>query len=760
MLIRRLRPWRPLVLVSVSNSCPPRILPRALPRAPVCTKRFSHDERHVKVSQASVLFQSSRHATPDNLIASIEPISPCSSIEGIEDSYEQAILLFTPTFAQALAYDPQFLSKVVNRLFKKLPDFYQHGPDAKVLHVAVAVVDRLPMPSRLPNGRRRPILSLTDHTRLVTDHGSEGLSYIVSAVPELGVISDTPALAPPNLDEIKTLSVFIGSAQGSWVLGMQGSETSTLPVDTQDSEAVKSHNVEVQIPLASTVFQAGQPNILSLSSWAWGQADGRYLLNQKSAESPSHVSFKCPFAQTAVITMALVPLTPPRKIVAGMGNVIRQIERDTEHITASQELEPAVSSYFIAKDLAPSAVNVWALVIPGDLYLEMESDIHAQKHFAWLRTGANGLSAQSLRELWQKELAFAPHRWFPLLRRGARLHRVLSGGGGWGEKAGLISLDPDSDFRKVPAAEIGAVFADNDLFETHEGMLGNAAKVGDLVQFYICPSNTTAHSPSLLSFDDTMRFEVGIIPSTIDTMPFSEDSKDGDGALPLGRVHHNLFGFMSEKGVSFAQLKLNADLTWSTSSRTKISVPFSRLLFIGRWRTNNLLFTSFQGETTPIRSIRLPSEPNKILSRRRAQNLVALRRQGALSDDFDYGSLIAGGPIITRDPVATADSPDKQSSLIRKVRPKRARGEKFALRARESTRAAWTLLRRRRARRDIAVERRSRYEEELETALVGKHFRTEPIVEETAEMKMKRKEVEEKEKEELLATVRELLKGF
>ncbi|KAE9962795.1 hypothetical protein BLS_010008 [Venturia inaequalis] len=931
MLIRQLRPWRP-------NSCRPRILPQTLPRAPLCANRFFHYQRPVKVSQASVLFESSRHATPDNLIASIEPISPCTSIEGIEDSYEQAILLFTPSFAQALAYDPQFLPKVLNRLFERLPDFYQHGPGTRSLRVAVAVVDRLPMRNTLRE-KKAPNL---------TDHGSEGVSYVVSAIPELGLTSETPAFTRSSLDEAKTLSLLIGDAQESEVLGAPESETSTVPVNMQKIETTKKYNIEVQVPLASTVFQAGQSSILSLSSWAWRNADGRYILEQKSTESPSHVSFKFPFAHTSFINTPLIPLTPPRKIVAGMGNVIRQVERDTEYITASQELEPAVSSYFTAKDLPPSAVNAWALIIPGDLYLKMESEIHASRHYAWLRTGTNSLGAQDLHELWQREPSFAPHRWFNLFRDGARLHRVLSGGGGWGKKAGLISLDPDSSFRKAPSTELGSIFADGGLLEAHEGMLGNAAKVGDLVQFYICPPNTRAHSPPNTNADlpprvrNGMRLEVGTLPSTIDTMPYAKETEDGDGTLALGHVVQHLFGFMSEKGVSIARVKLNADLSWSTSSRTKISVPFSRLQFRGK--TINLLFTSFQGKITPIQNEELFSKSNKIrphdwrpsdyptrqrkkwrqklkqrrlenpvskplgaeeqllhtihflqvtigrirsmqickpiawadrfrrlnaqlanlsgsrkqaeelpirhaqpsgrvqrraawfervrrrgaqkyaeeLRRRRAERLVDLRRHAALPDDFDYGSFIAGGPIIAKSAVANKSSlarrKGKDSSTasqrvrIRKLMSSLARRKgkdsstasqrvrirklmssmlrkvktdpRYPIPARvvsESTRASWTSLQRRRARGNAAVKMRRRYEESLDTVLIRKHFRLDPVAAkevrswdklwlgqgagrekkvETAEMKAKRKENEEEEKKELLEKVRELLKGF
>lgn len=660
----------------------------------------------------------------------------------------------------------------MNRLFENLPGAYKDVSGSHHLNVAVAVVDRIPAPST--RGRNTPPL---------TDHGSEGLSYVVSAISELCVTSDSPPITKPKLDEIKTLSLLIGDAFQHEAVGTLESEDPTLSVKPSNAGIVTRQNIDVQVSLASTVFQAGQPSILSLSSWAWRKAEGRCTLEQKITSSPSHVSFKYPFVHTPKMKMPLVPMTPPRKIVAGMGNVIRQIERDTEHMTASQELEPAVSSYFIAKDLPPSAVNVWALIIPAHMYLEMESDIHAQEHFAWLRMGANSLSAQDLHQLWQRQLAFAPHNWSNLVHRGARLHRVLSGGGGWGKKAGLISLDPDSDFKGPPASESGAMFANSDLFETQEGMLGNAAKVGDLVQFYICPPNTTAHAPP--SVNHGMRLEIGTIPSTIDAMPLAEVLEEEDRALRPGSLHYHHFGFLSEKGVSITTLKLGSDMSWTPSSRTKISVPFSRLIF-GRTTTNDLLFTSSQGKITPIQNEPLPSDSNKIspldsrqsgtpaqekrrlrymnfierrkerpsqdqaadsviakmrnliramrkiqknksegwentfrrvhaqlgflreknkaswndvtevlrmeenrkqaearngaealkqveqqakksLLKLRAERVVELRRKSALTDDYDYGGLVAGGPVISKHAVKTTPSSVSQRNHIRKM---------------------------------------------------------------------------------------------
>lgn len=868
MLNRRLRPWRILVPVTISH-----ILPRA------AHTLVSHDIRRVKVSQASVVFNSPHHATPDNLLASIKPLSVPSAIEGLDNSFEQAILLFTPTFAQCLAYDAQFLPKLLNHLFKRLPE--RHKDDRTEMgqinmDVTVAVVDRLPLPSY--RSSRNPPLG---------DQGYEGMSYLVSARPELGVTNATTALDDLDLDHTKTLSLRVG-------------------VDV---------NTEVRIPLASTVFQAGQASMLSLSSWDWKRSEDQYVLQLAKSESPQHVSFNYPFVSAAKIKIPLLPLTPPRKIVAGMGNVIRQIEGDTDTITASHELEPAVSSYFVAKDLSPSAVNVWALVIPSNLYLELQTGIEIKKMLRWLIAGSEKLDAEKLKAVWQRDSAPWSQAWPSLLLRGARLHRVLSGGGGWGKKAGLISLDPDSDFKTPPSADLGAVFANSDLFETQEGMLGNAAKIGDFVQFYIAPENST---PPLLPgvADHGLRLEIGTIPSTVDTMPFTQRPGDGDEPPPLGTVYHGHFGFMSEKGISLAKLRTDSDSLQQPEWRTKLTIPLSRLswgrhlresLFVsseGNFRPTEDYHTSHEGQP-PEQTTKKESKTQRLLKLRRTQRLSKLRRTQSLPEDFKLSAV--DSPIVRtldvhenaqwktlhgkRDAALAlhhaareasaqrkgigrmkrslsgrleeVSSPHEDgfppsstqrhrvrkiaaASRVRKIKlsflrlrkihikgrdlepikigshtvyslkdgaesrlaPKRVprlRRVKSNLRIRthmsqgisrkiirhvawkyprkvtsvNDSKAAWTLLRARRKRGKMGVKMRERYEEGLETALIRKHFSMddtwkEPSAwdtlrhgnvrkEETREGKVSGKEKgerDQRETEEILHTVRELLKGF
>ncbi|KAG0635894.1 hypothetical protein HOY80DRAFT_1011594 [Tuber brumale] len=133
--------------------------------------------------------------------------------------------------------------------------------------------------------------------------------------------------------------------------------------------------------------------------------------------------------------LPLKQLTFPRRIEAGMGNILKQTSSETGAPQgASRELEKAVLDY-ISSPSTPSLsrrLSIFARLTPHS------SVAH-------------------------ENLFMAP---------GARIHRVLSGGGGWGSKAGLLSLDPQSETQVE-------VFAKN--FESGEGIV----KVGEYVQFFV-----------------------------------------------------------------------------------------------------------------------------------------------------------------------------------------------------------------------------------------------------------------------------------
>jgi len=75
-----------------------------------------------------------------------------------------------------------------------------------------------------------------------------------------------------------------------------------------------------------------------------------------------------------------------------------------------------------------------------------------------------------------------------LLAPGTRIHRVLSGGGGWGSKTGLLSLDPQGESEVESfAQEFEARFSGED---DSTSPRSGAVQVGEWVQFFVGGENS------------------------------------------------------------------------------------------------------------------------------------------------------------------------------------------------------------------------------------------------------------------------------
>ena len=130
--------------------------------------------------------------------------------------------------------------------------------------------------------------------------------------------------------------------------------------------------LNVTVPLANTIFQNGRRTTLLASQWLSDNEDQPFRLSsmvEKQLQSvvPSlksiqaHASFSAP----------LVPITKPRKITAGLGNIVRQLEVEGQPTPASKELEAVIPRILEARAMAtPDAVSgpitVWALVAPWE----------------------------------------------------------------------------------------------------------------------------------------------------------------------------------------------------------------------------------------------------------------------------------------------------------------------------------------------------------------------------------------------------------
>ena len=327
----------------------------------------------------------------------------------------------------------------------------------------------------------------------------------------------------------------------------------------------------VELPLANTLFQNGMTSTLRAQRWkSIGIKDSQIVfallrsaalpeqsldLNfGKSGYSCSRFAMHCPS----------VPITPPREIAESMGNIITRLKAEDSTLpsmSASEELETAVASIYAGKRFRNNKqFEIWALVTP--------------------------------RERWKSQPT-RTHSATQQIQAGSRFHRVLSGGGGWGDKKGLLSLDPDPTFSRQDQAWepdyelMGESTASSHLFD-------QVVRRGDVVQFYSCIAEPVGEidlkdRQSFHQFASSRRRSLcsfGTTPSSVDTPPSANAMKYGTSAdLGLWTFHH-LFGALSEQGISFGMSTSPVAGTKALGAQkfgpvvlTKLP-PFSQVLFI------------------------------------------------------------------------------------------------------------------------------------------------------------------------------------
>ncbi|GAB7365759.1 hypothetical protein MBLNU230_g7094t1 [Neophaeotheca triangularis] len=362
----------------------------------------------------------------------------------------------------------------------------------------------------------------------------------------------------------------------------------------------------LQLPLAQTVFSTGLVSTCIRRHYRKNQdaAAGKSLqetLIQTKEDKLESYRIDVPIALPQGSTVAsvkfatpLLPLTPLRRVENSMGNIVRKLsfvtarqlnmlestgersgvmreQAEAEPLPASSELEAMVTKYFEHLSIPPETVNVWALVIPKPL-----ADLLATGRGV-TRTGKRlrALTPENITSCWpggkdsRGDDKHNSERWsrvLQLVQKGAKLCKVLSGGGGWGKKAGLLSLDPDVEYStRELRQDSGWEFDFED--DSEQGVakqqrqaLGEVVGEGDGIMFFLSPNDEhmpEVHKASHLQIDHGIgnperRVDFGTIPSTMDEIPDSQESEDGQ---PLAyRIHHyhNFFGAMSEGGMAMS----------------------------------------------------------------------------------------------------------------------------------------------------------------------------------------------------------------
>ncbi len=155
---------------------------------------------------------------------------------------------------------------------------------------------------------------------------------------------------------------------------------------------------------------------------------------------------------------------------------------------------------------------------------------------------------------------------------------AVSGGGGWGKKAGLLSLDPvtiapgsDSEY------DFSSFQSDRGGINEQTEALGDIAKPGSTVQFFISTQGLEGltQTQKRMALPVEPRIRLGCVQSTIDDLPVVSAESTGEEAKL--RIRFDDFTAQSELGL-FVRIKSaveddQGNKSWSVVNATKVDIP-------------------------------------------------------------------------------------------------------------------------------------------------------------------------------------------
>ncbi|EFQ97137.1 hypothetical protein MGYG_00180 [Nannizzia gypsea CBS 118893] len=360
-----------------------------------------------------------------------------------------------------------------------------------------------------------------------------------------------------------------------------------LSISIRDPSA--STELEVGMPMGNTLFTTGRPYTMYASRWK----------STESIDEIPQITDRCDIRTCRVelrtksslksLSAPLHPVTEPRIVAESMGNILKTVSNGSspeKDIPASTELEKAIPQYIKDHNLESQRLAVWAMVTPKSI---------AQTHIGAASGGAIDVSAA--------------------LKRGSRLYRVMSGGGGWGKKKGLLSLDPEYSYDdEEPISNLVSIHEifDEDVSEKHSddailfNVLENTPKftdvdglmmsplrevvtTGDVVQFFVASLDNNLDKAAMQPEPAVMHESTGkettvldfsVLPAPTDApvrLP-SEGLQDGSKKLDDIIVKANKFGASSEKSMVYARTAGDLMGDRVQASGTKIDIPGARLV--------------------------------------------------------------------------------------------------------------------------------------------------------------------------------------
>ncbi|AEO53984.1 hypothetical protein MYCTH_2295979 [Thermothelomyces thermophilus ATCC 42464] len=311
----------------------------------------------------------------------------------------------------------------------------------------------------------------------------------------------------------------------------------------------------VYVPLANTLFANGRPNTIAASQW-WFPNQMRIgsqlpLLMQKVhlkehtvVLPPDDLGF--PEGSGSLVSARVVPVTPARKVLNSMGNILSKLEVDGKSVPASEELERIIPLLLKAPrklrdgDHPPGGpFNVWALSIPPGY-------AHSRHILQPLQ-----LANYSPDQEWSLA-KLAAYRMNIHLACGCRLHKVVSGGGGWGAKQGLLSLDPQTEPLTDEDQDLQSFIDsfsrkyDDGSVDGGSGSGSGIAPPGWYVQFFV---EAAYPEPQQYLIPEPRGYDPEERPRSVTTVFGTPGAVIGASPLDIVRSYPNLFGGVSSEGV-------------------------------------------------------------------------------------------------------------------------------------------------------------------------------------------------------------------
>ncbi|KAK3337130.1 hypothetical protein B0T19DRAFT_411586 [Cercophora scortea] len=292
-----------------------------------------------------------------------------------------------------------------------------------------------------------------------------------------------------------------------------------------------SRPLQVTVPLANTIFNTGRSHTLFASRWQIGPGAQPRLVALVEKSSQVIVPGKLS-AGASSVAVPLVPVTEARKIVTGLGNILRQVEIDGKPTPASKELEAVIPMLLQARakesgEQPTGPTGVWALIYP-----EHVATSEKLQRVLQLSTSSSSQERKKAREV--SECISK------LLAAGCHIRRVLSGGGGWGLKQGLLSLDPQTRYSTPDQEDVESFIRSFNGEDSGAGIV----TPGSYVQFLVAPSQSAAGESLLASEPEVDGDSTRVILGTQEAEVEAADFGDVDMT-----IDSELFGAVSNQGI-------------------------------------------------------------------------------------------------------------------------------------------------------------------------------------------------------------------